>query len=349
MSHKGLRIATDQADGHARTGLEARRTSLESHFDQRGGASLTDLLDAELRDAYRAFVPPDYADLATARATSRSRALSNTPARHGLHVFEESYPTTNGDSVEVRIYHPGVVGVEPPLLMWIHGGGFVMGGIEESELRCQQFSLLLPAVVASVNYRLAPEHVFPAALDDCWAAWTGLVHNSSRLGFDPTRAAVAGSSAGACLAAALCQLVRDRTGPPVCFQALFHPLLDDRIDEVCADSDIFTRDRARSSWKNYLGPAASEVVPMYAAPARATTLEGLPPAYLLAAEFDVVRDQAISYASKLLEAGVGTELHVVPGTFHSFESIARYAEVSQRISVEILAALTAALNPHHSR
>jgi acetyl esterase/lipase len=194
----------------------------------------------------------------------------------------------------------------------------------------------LGVVVVSVEYRLAPEHPYPTGLEDCYAALIWLHQQATVLSVDNTRIGVFGQSAGGGLSAALALLARDRNGPPLCFQFLGIPELDDRLETASmrafTDTPLWHRPNAILSWKFYLGdayrPGAADV-PGYAAPARATDLRGLPPAYISAMEFDPLRDEAIVYALKLLEAGVPVELHTYPGTFHG-SSIASHAAVSQR-------------------
>jgi acetyl esterase/lipase len=192
-------------------------------------------------------------------------------------------------------------------------------------------------VVCSVDYRLAPEHPFPAGLVDCHAALDWVTSRSTELGIDPLRVAVAGISAGAGLAAALALFERDRGGPAICHQWLAQPLLDDRPNSDSrrrfVEDPLFDAASCRIAWEHYLRgspPPGSPDVSPYAAPARAERLEGLPPASIYVGELDSLRDDGIAYAIRLLEADVPLELHVYPGTFHGSQRIAR-AAVSQRM------------------
>jgi acetyl esterase/lipase len=183
-------------------------------------------------------------------------------------------------------------------------------------------------VVVSVDYRLAPENPFPAGLEDCYAALSWFSTHAAELGVDPERIAIHGGSAGGGLCAALALLARDRSGPSIAFQYLGIPELDDRLTTssmtTFVDTPMLNRPTAIHSWDAYLGPGrrSTDNVPPYAAPARATDLTGLPPAYISAMEFDPLRDEDIAYATALLAAGVPVELHLFPGTYHGSSVIA---------------------------
>ena len=194
-----------------------------------------------------------------------------------------------------------------------------------------------------MGYRRAPEHRFPAALDDAYAVLTWTAGHAADLGIDPERIAVGGHSAGAGLAAAVALRARDQHGPPIRFQLLNQPELDDRQETWSArhftDTHWMNRDKIAATWRHYLGSGPASP---YAAPARAADLSGLPPAYIATAEVDPLRDEGIDYALRLLQAGVSVELHQWPGTFHGSHAILS-AEVSQRQIAEATAALRRAL------
>jgi acetyl esterase/lipase len=197
--------------------------------------------------------------------------------------------------------------------------------------------------VVSVEYRLAPEHPYPAALHDCYAALSFLHAEAAALGVDTDRVALMGASAGGGLAAATAMLARDLGGPPVCFQMLQIPELDDRLETASmrafVDSPVWNRPLAEQSWEAYLGPLHGTAdVPAHAAPARAEDLSGLPPAYVSTAEHDPLRDEGILYALRLLQAGVSVELHQFPGTFHG-SALVTSAAVSRRAQGEVAAVL----------
>jgi acetyl esterase len=199
------------------------------------------------------------------------------------------------------------------------------------------------AVVVSVGYRRAPEHRFPAALEDAYAALVWTAERAATLGINPARIAVGGHSAGAGLAAAVALRARDHQGPPIRFQLLNQPELDDRQQTWSArrftDTPWMNRDKLAATWRHYLGSTPGTP---YAAPARASDLSGLPAAYIATAEFDPLRDEGIDYALRLLHAGVPVELHQWAGTFHGSQAIVS-AEVSQRQIGELGDALRRAL------
>ncbi|MDA2945616.1 MAG: alpha/beta hydrolase [Actinomycetota bacterium] len=251
-----------------------------------------------------------------------------------------------GADVHARLYRPSAPQASPlPGVVELHGGGFIFGHVDMMDPWCDVVASGLSAVVISVDYRLAPEHPYPGALDDCYAALCWFSNNAVRLGVDPARIAIAGQSAGGGLAAATALLARDHGGPAICFQLLESPQLDDRLGTPSMTEYLATpnwnRPNALTSWTWYLGndlrPGADDI-PIYAAPSRADDLSGLPAAYVSVMEFDPLRDEGIDYASRLLQHGVQTELHAFPGTFHG-SSVIRSAAMSRRISREAIAAL----------
>jgi acetyl esterase/lipase len=229
----------------------------------------------------------------------------------------------------------------------IHGGGFVIGSVEAEHAGSVLTAVDTGAVLVSVDYRLAPEHPYPAGLHDCYAALSFLHAEAGAFGVDPERIALTGASAGGGLAAATALLARDRGGPPICFQMLHIPELDDRLETPSmrrfVDSPLWNRPLAVKSWEFYLGDlAGTDDVPIYAAPARASDLSGLPPAYVSTAENDPLRDEGIAYALGMLQAGVSVELHQFPGTFHGSALVTR-AAVSRRAGQEASVVLRRAL------
>ncbi len=244
--------------------------------------------------------------------------------------------------VGVRVYAPQRRTGPVPGVLYIHGGGFFSGSVDLEHGGATRTARDLGVVVASVEYRLAPENPFPAGLEDCYAALTWLHDHAGELGIDRGRIAVSGGSAGGGLAAGLTLLARDRGGPPICFQSLMIPELDDRLDTPSmrqfTDTPMWYRAAAERSWRWYLGEVHRGDVSPYAAPARAEDLSGLPPAYVTTMEFDPLRDEGITYALRLLQAGVSVELHSFPGTFHG-SAIATTAAVTRREAAERLGAL----------
>jgi acetyl esterase len=292
-------------------------------------------MDPELEAFIPLFPPADLTDPVTARRNLAALSAS-APAPDTTDLTIEDHTVPADPDVAVRIYRPH----QPQgTIIWLHGGGFVMGDLDTEHPWAARAADGAGAVVISVGYRRAPEHRFPAALDDAYAVLTWTAEHAAELGIDPARIAVGGHSAGAGLAAAVALRARDQQGPPICYQLLNQPELDDRQETWSArnftDTPWMTRDKLAATWRHYLGSAPASP---YAAPARATDLSGLPPAYIATAEFDPLRDEGITYAQRLLQAGVSVELHQWPGTFHGSQAILS-AEISQRQIAELAAAL----------
>ena len=270
------------------------------------------------------------------------------PGGDGLEIDDRMIPGFDGGpEVSVRVFRPKDSPAPMPAIVHIHGGGFVVGNLDSEHVGAGVNALSTGALVVSVDYRLAPEHPYPAGLHDCYAALVYLAENAAALGVDPARIALSGASAGGGLAAAIALLARDLSGPAVCFQLLHIPELDDRLETPSmtrfVDSPLWNRPLAVKSWQYYLGPMyGRDDVPIYAAPARATDLSGLPPAYISTAENDPLRDEGILYALGLLQAGVSVELHQFPGTFHGSALVAS-AAITKRAQRESTAVLRRAL------
>ena len=232
--------------------------------------------------------------------------------------------------VPVRVYRGGRA--EPaPVVVFCHAGGFALGNLDTDHRQCVELARRGRCTVVSVDYRLSPEHPYPAALDDATTALRWIAANATELGVDAARIAVAGSSAGAALVACLAHGSADGTLPAVAFQLLHQPVLDDRETpskaEFCA-SPAFDREAAQLMWRHYLGPDTGSVA---AVPARQDRFAGLPTALITCAEIDPFRDEAVDYALKLLRAGVSTELHVFARTCHGFDSLLPDCSASQRL------------------
>ncbi|UGS37779.1 alpha/beta hydrolase [Capillimicrobium parvum] len=258
-------------------------------------------------------------------------------------------PTPAGaPDVPVRIYRPSEGDGARPGLLFIHGGGMVVGNLETEDLVARILTKDLGCVTVSVDYRLAPEHPDPAPVEDCYAALAWMAGAAGELGIDPERLAVYGGSAGGGLAAGTALMARDRGGPALAFQMLIYPMIDDRdrtpsVHEF-TDIGIWDRDANLEGWRCLLGDrVGGDDVSIYAAPARATDLAGLPPAYIDVGELDLFRDEDIDYAARLLRAGVPTELHVFPGAYHAAELQAVGSALANRVLGWRLDALRRAL------
>jgi acetyl esterase len=261
------------------------------------------------------------------------------------YVFRSSDEETQ---LPVRIYSSRKAVGPLPALLYLHGGGFFCGDLSSEESQCSKYALNAGCAVIAVDYKLAPEEPFPAALNDCYLALEFLWSHSQELNLDRDRIAIGGSSAGGNLAAAITLLSRDRNGPKICFQMLLVPALDDRLETDSAleftDVPEFARPEAEVMWRWYLGEAVTDVSP-YAAPARANDLSGLPSAYVLCAGLDPLRDEGLDYAHRLTAAGVAVELLLVPSIPHGFASIPS-AAVSTRLLTEQVEVLRSAFGLH---
>jgi len=296
-------------------------------------------IDPELEAFIPLFPKDDLTDPVAARKSlAELAAAAPTPDTAGLQIEDRAVPAD--PEVPVRIYRPHEA---QGTIVWLRGGGFVMGDLDTEHPWAARLADDSGAVVVSVGYRRAPEHRFPAALDDAYAALAWTAAHAAELGTDPGRIAVGGQAAGAGLAAAVALRARDEHGPSIRFQLLNQPALDDRQDTWSArnftSTPFMTRGKVTASWRHYLDGTPAT---LYAAPARAADLSGLPPAYIATAEFDPNRDEAIGYAQRLLQADVPTELHQWPGTFHGSWAVPS-AGVSQRQIAELTAALRRAL------
>jgi acetyl esterase/lipase len=296
-------------------------------------------MDPEL-EAFVPLVPRlDLTDPVAERQNLAKLAASlPAPDTTGMDIEERMVPAD--PDVVVRIYRPHRA---QGATVWLRGGGWVVGDLDTEHPLAARIAAASGAVVISVGYRRAPEHRFPAALNDVYAALAWTAEHAAELGIDPERIAVGGHSAGANLAAAVALRARDQQGPPIRLQLLNQPVLDDQQEAWSArhftDTPLNTRGAVAAAWQHYLG---SQPATPYAAPARAKDLSGLPPAYIATAEFDPNRDEDIDYALRLLQAGVSVELHQWPGTFHGSHAILS-AGVSQRQLAELTAALRRAL------
>ncbi len=248
--------------------------------------------------------------------------------------------------VSVHVFRPASARPRTPALLWIHGGGMVLGDAAQDSRFCRRIADQLNIVVVSVEYRLAPEHPFPTPLEDCYTALRWLARQPD---IDPARIAVGGASAGAGLAAALALLARERGEIRPVLQLLSYPMLDDRTT-TRTDIDprrlrVWSQKSNRFGWRAYLGPATADggVSPLVA-PARYDDLSGLPPVRIGVGTNDLFHDEDVTYARRLQQAGVACTLHVVPGAYHAFDSVEAKTAVSQAFLQAQTTALDEALN-----
>ncbi|MBO0730227.1 MAG: alpha/beta hydrolase [Acidimicrobiaceae bacterium] len=247
---------------------------------------------------------------------------------------DHTFPgATGAPDVTVRVHRPRGTRGTLPCVYSIHGGGYVIGSYSMDDARFDSWCPRLQCVGVSVEYRLSPETAYPGPLDDCYAGLAWVHAHAGELGIDPARIGILGASAGGGLAAGLALLARDRGEIPVAFQVLVYPMIDDRqiTPSSQVELPIWNPSANEFGWRAYLGPLyGTNGVPPYAAPSRATALEGLPPAYVMVGTADGFHDEDVDYALRLNAAGVPTELHLYPGAPHGFDMMMADAPVAKR-------------------
>ena len=249
-----------------------------------------------------------------------------------------------GGGIPVRIYVP--FGKGPfPVLLYFHGGGWVIGDIDSSDGLCRTLTNAAGCIVVSVDYRLAPEHPFPAAADDAYHATLWAVTNAASFGGDPLRIAVCGDSAGGNLAAVVAQIARDRGKPAIRFQLLIYPATDAACDTPSysenAEGYFLTREAMQWFWGHYVQKEADRSHP-YASPLRARSFAGLPAALVITAEFDPLRDEGERYAERMRAAGTPVQLTRYEGMIHGFFAMSAIIDQGRTAIQQSAAALRAA-------
>ena len=273
-------------------------------------------------------------DIVERRAAAKAMAAEVEAPEHPDVVKEDrTVPGPAGaPDITVRTYRPRDRPGTLPGIYVIHGGGMVMGDVAGEDDTAATLCSEVGAVVVSVEYRLAPEHPYPAGPEDCYAGLLWMAAHADELGHDPDRLAVYGGSAGGGLALAVALMARDRTGPAIRFLMPLYPMVDDRNETPSshAVTDVGVWDRATNieAWRWYLGGQKADA---YAAPARAADLSGLPPTYIDVGTVDLFLDEDLELARRMLQAGVPVELHVSPGSYHASEKRAPGAALSARI------------------
>ncbi|MCD9623918.1 alpha/beta hydrolase [Rhabdothermincola salaria] len=278
----------------------------------------------------------------------RSLPSRPTPVADGVSVDDRIATADGADDVRVLVYRPDQLTEPAGALVWIHGGGLVLGQPEMDNDFCSTLARDLGIVVVSVDYRLAPEHPFPAPLDDCHTALRWVHDHAGTLGIDAARVAVGGGSAGGGLAASLAQRARDDGGPPIAFQLLAYPMIDDRTslrrDHEGRGQLLWTPESNRFGWASYLGHIPTYAsLPPYAAAARTDDLAGLPPTWIGVGALDLFHDEDVDYAERLRAAGVACEVHITPGMYHAAERFKPDASASRRFTQHMTEALRAAV------
>jgi acetyl esterase/lipase len=265
----------------------------------------------------------------------RALSLLHLPGRH-----DDVEVLTLATGAGVRVHRPPEPAATSGALLWMHGGGYLLGSARQDDELCRRFARKLGITVGSVEYRWAPEHPFPAALDDCYGALQRLV---ALAGVDPARVAIGGASAGGGLAAALALMARDRGEINPALQLLTYPMLDDRtVAKSPSDARNYrlcSESSNRFGWAAYLGDANPDI----AVPARNADLAGLPPAWIGVGTHDLFHDEDLAYAERLTKAGVLCRVEVVAGAFHGFDRIVPGAPVSRSFFDSQCASLREAL------
>ncbi len=275
-----------------------------------------------------------------ARESIRTRTAALGPFEGVAAVADHRVPVAGGE-ITVRVYSPGSPGPHPALVYY-HGGGWVIGDLYTHDGLCRSLTNAARCVVASVDYRLAPEFKYPVAVDDSYAALTWVVANAGRLGIDPRRVAVGGDSAGANLATVMTLQARDHRGPALVHQVLIYPVTDHDLNTRSyienATGYVLTREGMRWFWDHYLAREAQGREPL-ASPLRAPSLAGLPPALVITAEYDPLRDEGEAYAARLRDAGVPVTVTRYAGMFHGFIRMTRILDKARTALDEIASSL----------
>jgi len=301
--------------------------------------SVLDAMAAAKNPAFHTLTPQE------ARRIAAARPQPGEPEPVAK-VEDRKIPSLGGD-IPIRIYTPAGI---PPfgVLVYFHGGGWVLGNIAMTDLPCRLLANASGCMVVSVEYRLAPEHKFPAGPEDCYTATKWVYDNSASLNIDPKRIAVGGTSAGATLAAAVALMARDRSGPHIAYQLLVYPATTTELTTAShsqfAKHNYYILSRADMEWfwGHYLARDEDRTNP-YACPAYAKSLTGLPPAFVITAEYDPLRDEGEAYAVRLSDEGVSTILKRYDGVTHGFFGMPALLEKAKVAIEDAAAALRSAI------
>lgn len=278
-------------------------------------------------------VTPDMLAALREGTAAAAPSLTAVAATHGVTVRTVAVSRTGAPDLQLLVAHPPSAQPGSPALYWIHGGGVVLGDSRFGLDLVLPWAVEFGVPVVSVDYRLAPAHPDPAAVEDCYAGLVWVARNAAELGVDRSWLVLAGHSAGAGLAAGTALLARDRRGPRAAGQLLLCPMLDDReLTPASRQLDgvgVWDRTANRTAWEARLGARrGGRAVEPYSAPSRATDLGGLPPAFVDVGSVDTFRDEAVDYATRIWQSGGAAELHVWPGAYHCFEIVAPTSAVS---------------------
>ncbi len=298
----------------------------------------------ELLDQLAAAGMPPIGSLPPADTREAFKGISafNGPPVPMARVEERSIPGPAGE-IPLRVYTP-TSGSSFPVIVYLHGGGWVIGDFETHDGICRHLAKEASAVVVAVGYRLAPEHKFPAAPEDCYAATAWVAAHAAEIGGDPSRIVVGGDSAGGNLTAAVCLMARDRKGPKIAYQLLIYPVTDHSVETASyrenANGYLLEKSSMVWFWDHYLNEAKDGQNP-YASPLRANDLKGLPPAYLITAEFDPLRDEGEAYGKRLEDAGVPVRMKRYDGLIHGFAMMTGFFDQAREFARDAAAAIRA--------
>ncbi len=270
--------------------------------------------------------------VADARAQERASLLARVAVPEPVAEVTDVEIPGSGGAILARVYRPARLVRPAPTLIWLPGGGWVVGSLEAADLVCRKLANETPCAVVAVEYRQAPEHRFPAAVDDCFAATSWIANHGDQLGVDPTLVAIGGASAGGNLAAAVTHLARDKGGPELACQVLVYPATDHRARGDTSFPGAFDRAGADWCWSHYLGDASGD--DPRASPLRAPDFRGLPPTLVIAAEHDPLREEGKLYARALGEAGVEAEYQCYEAVHGFFSTPGSIAADAARARVE---------------
>ncbi len=307
--------------------LTAETEALLKTFAEAEGPTLQEMTPQEARAAYR-----------------EMRALQGEPEDVAV-VEERTVPGPAGD-IPVRVYRPEGAGAFPALVHY-HGGGWIIGDLDTHDPLCRHFANAAGCVVVVPDYRLAPEHKYPAAADDCYAATKWVAEQGAEIGVDRSRIAVGGDSSGGNLAAVVALMARDRGGPTLAAQVLIYPVTDHRFDTASYRDNgkgyFLETDLMQLFWDSYLSGDDDGAQP-YASPLRAPDVSGVAPAHIITAEFDVLRDEGEAYGKRLQEAGVATQIQRYDGMMHGFVQFGAAIPQAHDAIADVVAGLKAAFS-----
>lgn len=310
-------------------------------------------LDPQIKALLAAMQSQPALDYSTLTAAELRQAFNNlglpTEGRKSIKAVRDQVIDGPRGPIALRIYQPETL-VALPVMVFFHGGGFVVGNLDSHDALCRALSDALPAVLVAVDYRLAPEYKFPAGIDDAFAATQWVAENAKALGSSADRVLVGGDSAGGNLAAVVCQLARDTGGPAIAHQLLIYPVCDNDLQRTSyqevGKGYFLETELIAWFWQQYLtSPAEGELAK--ASPLRGN-LAGLPSATVITAGFDPLHDEGDAYARLLKRAGVAVQHINAPGAIHGFMSFIGMLDVANQTLAEIAAAMNDALPAHHS-